>query len=119
MPVNPVPGPRSRRGRAPLTRERVLAAALAIADAEGIDGLSMRRLAQALGVEAMSLYHHVAGKDDILGGMTDLVVRQIELPPAEGGWQPAIRACAISAHRVLREHPWVPNLLMSTDAIVP
>ncbi len=119
MPVNPAPAPRSRRGRRPLTRQRVLDAALEISDAEGIDALSMRRLAQALGVEAMSLYHHVAGKDDILGGITDSVVRQIELPPADGDWQAAIRACAISAHGVLRKHPWAPNLLMSTDAIVP
>src|SRR5690349_13494187 len=123
MAVNPVSRRggrgRSRRGRDPLTRDRVLAQALEIADAEGLDGLTMRRLAQELGVEAMSLYHHIGGKDDLLGGITELVVREIELPPADGDWKAAIRACAISAHRVLRQHPWAPNLLMSTDAIVP
>lgn len=123
MAVNPVRRTgatgRSRRGREPLTRDRVLARALEIADGEGLDALTMRRLAQDLGVEAMSLYHHVEGKDDLLGGITELVVRQIELPAADGDWKAAIRACAISAHKVLREHPWAPNLLMSTDAIVP
>jgi len=131
MAVNPAPrararaasrpdaGARSRRKRDPLTRDRIVAAALEIADAEGIEALTMRRLAQALDVEAMSLYHHVEGKTDLLGGIAELVVRQIELPPAEGDWKAAMRACAISAHQVLRKHPWAPNLLMSTDAIVP
>jgi AcrR family transcriptional regulator len=97
----------------------VLERALEIADADGLDSLTMRRLAQDLGVEAMSLYHHVSGKNDILGGIAELVIRQIELPPAGPPWKAAIRACAISAHRILRQHPWAPNLLMSTDAIVP
>ena len=109
----------SPRGRDPLTGERVLARALEIADGEGLDALTMRRLAQDLGVEAMSLYHHVAGKDDLLGGIAELVIREIELPPPDGDWKAAIRTCAISAHQVLRQHPWAPNLLMSTDAIVP
>jgi len=119
MAVNPRAGATSRRHREPLTRERILATALAIADAEGVDALTMRRLAQRLGVEAMSLYHHVAGKRELLGGIAELVVRQIELPPPDGDWKSSVRACAISAHAVLRQHPWAPNVLMSTDAIVP
>jgi len=120
MAVNPAPRlSRTRRRREPLTRDRVLATALAIADAEGLEALTMRRLAQELGVEAMSLYHHVEDKRDLLGGIAELVVRQIELPSLDGDWKAAIRACAISAHAVLRAHPWAPNLLMSTDAMVP
>src|SRR5262245_42188218 len=120
MAVNPAaraPRPSRRRQREPLTRERILAAALAIADADGVEALTMRRLAQELGVEAMSLYHHVQGKADLLGGIAELVVQQIDLPPPEGDWKAAVRASAISAHAVLRQHPWAPNLLMSTDAI--
>jgi AcrR family transcriptional regulator len=105
--------------RIPLTRDRVLEAALELADHDGIEGLSMRRLAQALGVEAMSLYHHVANKDDILGGVVDLILRDIELPAPEGDWKPAIRAFAISAHQVLRRHPWACNLLMSGPRVLP
>lgn len=119
MAVNPGAGARSRRHRQPLTRKRILEAALEIADADGVEALTMRRLAQRLGVEAMSLYHHVAGKRDLLGGIAELVVRQIELPSPDGDWKAAVRACAISAHAVLRQHPWAPNLLMSIDAIVP
>ena len=119
MAVNPVAGARSRRRREPLTRERVLARALEIADAEGLEALTMRRLAQDLGVEAMSLYHHAASKDDILAAITDTVIREIELPSAEGDWKAAVRASAISAHAALRRHPWAPDLLMSSDHIVP
>jgi AcrR family transcriptional regulator len=120
MAVNPAPrATRTRRRREPLTRDRVLATALAIADADGLEALTMRRLAQELGVEAMSLYHHVEDKRDLLGGIAELVVRQIELPSRDGDWKVAIRACAISAHAVLRAHPWAPNLLMSSDAMVP
>ena len=110
---------RARTGREPLSRERILAAALELADAEGLEALSMRRLAQALGVEAMSLYHYADGKDDILAGIADLVVEQIELPSPEGDWRSAMRASAISAHHVLREHPWACNLLMSANRISP
>ena len=66
--------------RPPLTRERVLREAIRIADADGVDALSMRRLGQALGVEAMSLYHHVANKADLMNGILDLVTEEIELP---------------------------------------
>lgn len=99
--------------RVPLTRERVLSVALQVADEGGIESLSMRRLARALGVEAMSLYHHARNKEDIVDGITDLVVREIELPRTDGDWKSALRASAISAHQVLRRHPWACDRLMS------
>lgn len=103
----------STRGRPRLTRERVLRAAVALADDGGIDALSMRRLGHALGVEAMSLYNHVANKDDLLDGIVDLVWSEIELPSAEGGWRVAVRATAVSSHEVLLRHPWACGLVMS------
>src|SRR6476619_5618720 len=98
--------------RAPLSRERVLAAAIGRADAGGIDSLSMRRLAEALGVEAMSLYYYVANKDELLAGMVDLVMSEIDVP-ADGDWKEAIRRSAVSAHDVLRRHPWACGLMLS------
>jgi AcrR family transcriptional regulator len=100
--------------RTPLTRERVLRAAVALADENGIESLSMRRLGQELGVEAMSLYNHVANKDDLLNGITDLVLREIELPAA-ADWKEALRRHAISAHDVLVTHPWACSLALSPD----
>ncbi len=87
--------------REPLTRDRVMGAAIALADEEGIEALSMRKLGQALGVEAMSLYNHVKNKDDILDGIVDMVVSDFELPPPDTDWKAAIRRTAISAHDVL------------------
>jgi len=103
--------------RTPLSRERVLAAAMAIADERGLDALTMRGLARALGVEAMSLYHYATGRDEIVDSIVELVVEQIELPSAEGDWKAAIRSSAISAHQVLRRHPWACNPLMSARGI--
>jgi AcrR family transcriptional regulator len=100
--------------RIPLNRERVLQAAVAFADEAGIESLSMRRLGQELGVEAMSLYNHVANKDDLLNGITDLVLGEIELP-ADGDWKQALRRHAISAHDVLVAHPWACKLALSPD----
>jgi AcrR family transcriptional regulator len=100
--------------RTPLNRERVLQAAVAFADEAGIESLSMRRLGQELGVEAMSLYNHVANKVDLLDGITDLVLGEIELP-AEGDWKEALRRHAISAHDVLVAHPWACKLALSPD----
>jgi AcrR family transcriptional regulator len=97
----------------------VLRAAMEQADEGGIEAVTMRRLARALGVEAMSLYYYVANKQDILAGIVDLVVRAIELPARDGDWKAAIRASAISAHRVLRRHPWACNLLMSGPNVLP
>jgi AcrR family transcriptional regulator len=99
--------------RAPLSRERVLRGALAIADASGTGALTIRSIARELGVKPMSLYYYVAGKDEILDGIVDLVFSEIELPSAGGDWQSEMRRRAISARRVLRRHPWVIGLLES------
>ena len=99
--------------RAPLSREKVLRAAVALADTAGIDSLTMRKLGQELEVEAMSLYNHVANKDDILDGMVDLVFGEIELPPDQAEWKPAMRKRAISAHEALLRHPWATSLMQS------
>jgi AcrR family transcriptional regulator len=101
------------QSRTPLSRERVLHAAVRLADKNGIESLTMRKLARALGVEAMSLYNHVANKGDLVDGIVDLVVSEIELPSNTGDWELAIRECAISAHETLRKHPWACSLVMS------
>ncbi|HEU5142475.1 MAG TPA: TetR/AcrR family transcriptional regulator, partial [Solirubrobacterales bacterium] len=100
--------------RTPLSRERVLRTAMALADADGIERLSMRKLAGELGVEAMSLYHHVAGKDEILSGIVDLVLGEIELPASGADWKETIRRSAISAHAVFSRHPWACRLVLTT-----
>ena len=105
--------------RVPLSRERVLRAAIALADARGIEALSMRKLAQELGVEAMSLYHHVAKKDDILNGIVDVVLDEIELPAKGTEWKDAIRRSAISAHNVFVRHPWACSLVLTMSGISP
>ena len=107
------------RDRAPLTRESVLHAAVRLADENGIETLSMRKLAQALGVEAMSLYNHVANKDDVLDGMVDIVVGQIERPKIGGDWRTAMRHRANSAYEVLLDHPWAPLLIVSRIHVGP
>lgn len=91
----------------------MLQAAIALADEAGIEALSMRKLAKELGVEAMSLYNHVSSKDDLLNGIVDLVVGEIELPAADGDWRDAIRKCAISAHDVLLRHRWACTLVLA------
>jgi AcrR family transcriptional regulator len=103
----------SSQPRVPLSRERVLSAAIRLADEGGIESLTMRKLAQALGVEAMSLYNHVANKGEIVDGIVDRVVSEIELPAGADNWDTAIRRCAISAHDVLLRHPWACSLVMS------
>src|SRR5262249_28380872 len=97
--------------RAPLSRDRVLGAAVSRADQGGISSLSMRKLGEALGVEAMSLYNHVASKSELLDGMIDIVFSEIDLPPADGDWKGAMRRRAISARQVLRRHPWAIGLI--------
>jgi AcrR family transcriptional regulator len=104
---------RSTRRRTPLTRERVLRAAMALADQGGFDGLTMRRLAKELGVEAMSLYKHVANKDDLLDGMVDVVFGEIELPSQDDDWRTAMRDRAISVRGALTRHPWATPLMQS------
>jgi AcrR family transcriptional regulator len=101
------------KARVPLSRERVLRAALGLADKGGIEALSMRNLGQGLGVEAMSLYNHVANKDDILDGIVDLVFGEIALPSDGVDWKTAMRTRAISAHEALLRHRWAPSLLQS------
>ncbi|MBD0328485.1 MAG: TetR/AcrR family transcriptional regulator C-terminal domain-containing protein [Thermoleophilia bacterium] len=105
--------------RIPLTRERVLQTAIAFADEAGIDALSMRRLGQELGVEAMSLYNHVANKDDLLDGMAELVLGERELPARGDDWRAAVRRSAVSAHDLLRRHPWACALAMSPARNIP
>jgi AcrR family transcriptional regulator len=100
------------RTRKPLTKERVLSQAIALADADGIDALTMRKLGQALGVEAMSLYNHVANKRELVAAMVDRVVEQFELPDDERRWDVAIRRCAISAHDLLIQHKWACGLAL-------
>jgi AcrR family transcriptional regulator len=107
--------PPSNTGAEPrvrLNRERVLRAAVALADAGGIESLTMRKLGGELGVEAMSLYNHVANKDDLLDGMIDAVFSEIDLPSA-ADWKTAMRERAISAREVLSRHPWAIGLMES------
>ncbi len=99
--------------RAPLTKDRVLRAAVLHADDEGVASLSMRKLAEKLGIKAMSLYHHVANKDEVLDGMVDLVFSEIELPAGETDWKTAMRQRAFSARAALLRHRWAVGLLDS------
>jgi AcrR family transcriptional regulator len=103
----------------PLSRERILQAALRMADEGGIESLSMRKLAQKLGVQAMSLYNHVANKDDLLDGIVDRVVSEIEVPDFSLDWKTAMRRRAISAHEVLLRHPWATMPLVSRINVGP
>lgn len=107
------------RARAPLSRDRVLSTAVSLADRGGLESLSMRKLAVALRVEAMSLYHHVASRDDLLDGMVERVVSEIEAPEPGVHWKEAMRRRAISAHAVLRRHPWATALLVSRINVGP
>jgi AcrR family transcriptional regulator len=116
MPRRPIPSPDLRT---PLNRERVLRAAVTLADEQGIESLTMRELGLRLGVEAMSLYNHVANKDDILDGMVDLVVGEIDLPPDTVGWREAMRRRAISAQAVFASHPWASALIDSRTSSGP
>ncbi len=108
------PKPRVRQ-----SRERVLRVAIQIADKNGIEALTMRNLAERLGLEAMTLYHYVANKDDILNHIVDLVVNEFEVPSDKGTWQAALRRSATSAYEVLLRHPWACGLMMSPARIGP
>lgn len=96
--------------RTPLTRERILQAAVDLVDRAGLDALTMRRLGAELGVEAMSLYKHIANKDAILDGIIELVIGEIEIPAEGAGWKEAMRRRAISARNVLSRHSWAIGL---------
>jgi AcrR family transcriptional regulator len=115
--------------RTPLNRERVLRAAIALADERGAHELTMRKLAQELGVEAMSLYNHVANKDDLLDGMVDIIFSEIEAPSPGGDWKTELRKRAISTREALNRHRWAigamegrtnhgPNNLRLHDAVL-
>jgi AcrR family transcriptional regulator len=112
--TDPNPAP-----RIPLTKQRVLGAAVVLADRDGARALSMRKLAQELGVEAMSLYHHVANKDAILDGIVDVVFSEIDLPSGEADWKVAMRHRAISAREALCRHPWATGLMESRSTPGP
>ena len=96
-----------------LSKQRVVAEAVRLADREGVDGLSMRRLADALGAGAMSLYHYVANKEKLLDAMIDVVFEEIELPGEEADWQSAMRREAVSMRDVLARHTWAISLMES------
>jgi AcrR family transcriptional regulator len=113
-PAQPATQPRT-----PLNRDRVLRAAVAFADENGIGSLSMRKLGQAVGVEAMSLYNHVASRGDLFDGMIDLVVGEIGLPSGGAGWKTAMRQRALSARQALSRHPWAIGLMESRSTPGP
>ena len=102
-----------------LSKQRVVLEAIRLADREGVGGLSMRRLASTLGAGAMSLYHYVASKDELLDAMIDLVFDEIELPPEGTDWQSAMRRRAVSAQQVLARHPWANGLMESRTSPGP
>lgn len=116
-----MPERKQRRGAAHpgLSKQRVVAEAIRLADREGVDGLSMRRLADALGAGAMSLYHYVANKDELLDAMIDVVFGEIELPPTGTDWQSAMRRRSESARQVLARHPWAIGLMESRTSPGP
>lgn len=99
------------RAREPLSHDRVLRAALALADEAGVDALSMRKLASVLGVEAMSLYKHVASKEQLLDGVVDLIVAEIRTAKPGSPWRPALRARAIAIRAALQRRPWALPLM--------
>ncbi|MFC9970580.1 TetR/AcrR family transcriptional regulator [Spirillospora sp. NPDC127200] len=112
--------------RVPLSRRRVLRAAVALADREGLDALTMRRLAQEVGAEAMSLYHHVANKGAVLDGVVEVVLGEvmaavdgIEAPPPEEDWRAALRARILAARQVLLRHRWAPQVLETRTTTSP
>lgn len=105
--------------RPPLTRERALTAAMTIADSDGLAAATMRRIAQALGVEAMSLYYHVANKDDLLDGMVDRVFAEVDLPDGVVDWRTAMRQRAHSLRAAMLRHPWAISVLESRTSPGP
>jgi AcrR family transcriptional regulator len=110
---------KAKASRPPLTREAVFRQAVTMADADGITSLSMRKIAGALRVEAMSLYSHVKNKDEILDGMLEIVMSEVEPPVLGGDWKESMRARAHAAHQVLMKHPWAAMLLMSRINVGP
>jgi AcrR family transcriptional regulator len=111
-------GPAGPDRRAQLTRERVMAAAISLADRDGIESLSMRKLAQELGVEAMSLYTHVRNKNDLLDGMADAVISQIPVSADGTDWKTSLRQLALAARSVMLRHPWAPRAVEAQAGIL-
>jgi AcrR family transcriptional regulator len=109
----------SAERRAPLTRERVLEAAVDLADRGGIEALSMRKLGQELDVEAMALYRHVRNKDDILDGIVDAIVGEIDDPGPGDDWKGTLRRKVVAARQVMLRHPWAPRVLEERPALGP
>jgi AcrR family transcriptional regulator len=108
------------RTRAPLSRDRILRSAVALADQGGVEAASMRKIAQELGVVPMALYKHVAGKDELLDGMIEVVVGEIDPPVADGvDWKAAVRQRILSARRVLLRHPWASRVMESRTEPTP
>jgi AcrR family transcriptional regulator len=97
--------------RPPLSRERVVAAAVDLADREGIGSVSMRKLGQELGIEAMSLYTHVRGKEDLLDGMIEAVMAEIPIEPAGSEWRSSLRGLILTSRAILKRHPWAPPVI--------
>jgi AcrR family transcriptional regulator len=110
----PIREPRTR-----LSTERVLRAAIDLADEGGIDSLSIRKLAQAVALKPMSLYHYVASKDDVLSGILEMVIGEFEMANDGADWKQAVRRSAISAYEVLLRHPWACTLMMSPVRVRP
>jgi AcrR family transcriptional regulator len=106
-------------GRRPLSRDRVLRAAVTLADGAGVDAVSMRRLAHELGVVPMALYKHVANKDELLDGMVDTIIGEIDPPVPSPDWRTAVRQRILSARRTLRRHPWASRLIASRTVPTP
>lgn len=112
--------------RVPLSRDRVLHGAIELADRDGIESLTMRNLASELGVEAMSLYYHVANKEEVLDGIVDVIANEINLQvgdieesPAESAWKQVMRRRILTARQVLIRHPWAPGVIESRVSISP
>jgi AcrR family transcriptional regulator len=106
-------------GEVPLSKQRVVTESIRLADSEGVDKLSMRRLADELGAGVMSLYYYVANKDELLDAMIDVVFDEIGLPSDRGGWKAAMWQRAMSARRVLGRHPWAITLMESRTTAGP
>jgi AcrR family transcriptional regulator len=105
--------------RAPLSRDRVLRAATALADQAGLDAVSMRKLAEELGVVPMALYKHVANKDQLLDGMVDLVIAEFDPPDPGLGWKSAVRQRVLAARRAVLRHPWARQAIESRTSRTP
>ena len=105
--------------RVPLSRERILRTAVALADEGGVESLSMRKIALELGVVPMALYKHVANKDEMLDGMVDVVVGEIDPPLPDSDWKTTIRERVLSARRALLRHPWASQVIESRTEPTP